>query len=182
MLISHGFKSNETLRLQPPVPTGLQRAPEKGSGGKWVGNQYVQEFLDFDVMLKCAYFPSFLSENTAVNVAPYVYHHDPRYFSPLTDKFWPDRWLQDFERSEKSSAIGPVIHNVAAFIPFSAGHAMCGGKSLAYAEMRMVVALLIQRFDMCFADGYDPNRWENEIQDVFVSKLGELPVVLTKRV
>ena len=32
---------NEALRLQPAVPTMLQRAPEKGSGGKWLGSRFV---------------------------------------------------------------------------------------------------------------------------------------------
>ena len=32
---------NETLRLQPPVPSSLQRAPAIGSGGKALGpNMY----------------------------------------------------------------------------------------------------------------------------------------------
>ena len=47
--------------------------------------------------------------------------------------------------------------------------------------MRVVIALLMQRFDMGFASGYDPGRWEREIQDVFVVKLGELPVTLRLR-
>ena len=48
-------------------------------------------------------------------------------------------------------------------------------------EMRMVVALLMQRFEMRFALGYDPKRWEEEIEDFFVVKNGKLPVVLTPR-
>lgn len=176
------FSRNEALRLQPALATNMQRAPEKGSGGKWVGEQYVWEHSAILFRLKRAYLLSFLSENTAVNTPPYVYHHDKRYFYPLTDTFWPDRWLQDSKKSEKSRADGSFIHNVAAFIPFSAGFANCVGKTLALAELRMVVALLVQRFDMSFAEGYDPRRWESEIQDLFGSKLGELPVVLKLRV
>lgn len=42
LLIPCAYTSNDTLQMQLPVPTGLQRAPEpeKGSSGKWVGNQY----------------------------------------------------------------------------------------------------------------------------------------------
>lgn len=29
------------MRMHPPVPSGIQRAPEKGSGGHWIGSQYV---------------------------------------------------------------------------------------------------------------------------------------------
>ncbi|EJD04675.1 uncharacterized protein FOMMEDRAFT_153745 [Fomitiporia mediterranea MF3/22] len=36
----------------------------------------------------------------------------------------------------------------AAFIPFSYSPANCAGRALAMAELRMVVALLVQCFDM----------------------------------
>lgn len=45
----------------------------------------------------------------------------------------------------------------------------------------MVVALLVQRFDMKFVDGYNPGGWEKAIKDWLVVKLGELPVILTPR-
>ncbi|GAW10037.1 cytochrome p450 [Lentinula edodes] len=59
---------NETLRLQPPVPSGLQRAPAVGSKGKLVGSHYIKE-------------------GTSVLVSPYVLHRDPRYFFPHPDKY-----------------------------------------------------------------------------------------------
>lgn len=37
--------SNEAMRLQPAVMTWIHRAPEKGSGGKWVGSQYAHDLL-----------------------------------------------------------------------------------------------------------------------------------------
>lgn len=130
---------------------------------------------------------SFLNENTSVNIPPYVLHRDPRYFSPLTDTFWPDRWLHNSNIQEHPSekvaarANGPIITNHLAFIPFSAGHANCAGKNLALAEMRMVLALLMQKFEMRFADGYDPRAWERDMVDLFVIKPSELPVVLKLR-
>ena len=48
-------------------------------------------------------------------------------------------------------------------------------------EMRMVVALLMQRFDMRFADDYNPSRWEEDLRDVFIFETGELPVILSCR-
>lgn len=38
--ISLLYARNETLRLQPPIPTSLQRAPALGSGGKTLGDMY----------------------------------------------------------------------------------------------------------------------------------------------
>lgn len=61
------------------------------------------------------------------------------------------------------------------------GHAICAGKNLALAEMRLVIALLMQKFDLNFAKGYDPRRWEAEMVDLFVMKPSELPVALKLR-
>ncbi|EJD00159.1 high nitrogen upregulated cytochrome P450 monooxygenase 2 [Fomitiporia mediterranea MF3/22] len=158
---------NETMRLQPPVGSYLQRAPEVGSGGKWVGDR-------------------FITEGTSVVVPPYALFRNPAYFSPAPETFWPDRWLQPNTvkhlKSSSRSESGEVHTNMAAFIPFSYGPANCAGRALALAEMRMVVALLMQRFDIQFAPEYDPCRWEEELEDHFVMANGGLPVVLTPRI
>ncbi|KAL5476669.1 hypothetical protein ACEPAI_2855 [Sanghuangporus weigelae] len=152
---------NETLRIQPAVPTAIQRAPERGTGGKWVGKDYIPE-------------------GTAVNIPPYVLHHNPKYFSPAPDSFMPERWLQN-SSSEKMLGNEKVMHYYPAFIPFSTGHANCAGKNLAIAEMRVVTALLMQKFNIRLAPGYDPARWTREMIDLFVMKPSELPVIITLR-
>ena len=48
-------------------------------------------------------------------------------------------------------------------------------------EMRVVVALLVQKFDMRLADGYDPLTWEKNLKDVFVFATGKLPVKIASR-
>ncbi|KAF9269320.1 high nitrogen upregulated cytochrome P450 monooxygenase 2 [Marasmius fiardii PR-910] len=144
---------NESLRMQPPVPTGLQRAPEPESGGKMVGS-------------------IFISEATAVYMPPYAIHRDPRYFSPNPDVFWPDRWL---------STTKDVTLNQAAFIPYSTGPMNCVGKALAQVELRAVIATLVQRFDMDLEKGWDRSRWERELEDWFVMKKGVLPVRIRLR-
>lgn len=136
-----------------------------------------------------------------MNVPPYVLFRNPAYFSPNPDKFWPERWLHTSaskrtpaqalaeaaahqnEISEKRSTgdSAEVVTNAAAFLPFSYGPANCAGRNLAMVEMRMVVALLMQRFEMRFADGYDPSQWDEDIQDMLIMKNGKLPVVLTPR-
>lgn len=128
-------------------------------------------------------FSSFLSEGTAINVPPYVLHHDERNFSPRPDDFWPDRWLGSQTTSEikEHSISEPIITNTTAYLPFSAGNANCVGKGLALADMRVVVAIIVQRFDMRFADGYDPRKFEAEIHDQIVVKLGEVPILLSRR-
>ncbi|KAI5116694.1 hypothetical protein M0805_002856 [Coniferiporia weirii] len=148
---------NETLRIQPAVQT-LQRAPAPGSGGKWIGKH-------------------FIPEGTSVTIQPLTLHRSICYFPPNPDTFWPGRWLQD----PKDASTKGICVAAASFIPFSTGPAGCVGKSLALAEMRAVVALLVQRFEMRLARGYDPRRWEEELEDMFVFKVGELPVVLESR-
>ncbi|KAH8112949.1 high nitrogen upregulated cytochrome P450 monooxygenase 2 [Phellopilus nigrolimitatus] len=142
---------NETLRLQPAVATYLQRAPEAGSGGKWVGDR-------------------FIPEGTAVVIPPYALHRDSRYFRPLPDTFLPERWLRSSAPRDPK-----VITDTAAFIPFSYDPANCAGRSLALTELRMVVALIIQRYEIRFAD-------ETKLEDWFTMKNGKLPVVLTSKI
>jgi cytochrome P450 len=73
------------------------------------------------------------------------------------------------------------IHNTAAFIPFSSGPTNCAGKNLAYLEMRMAVAMIVQKFDATFEEGYNPETWYTDMLDYFVTMKGVLPTVLTPR-
>ncbi|KAJ7692153.1 cytochrome P450 [Mycena rosella] len=84
-------------------------------------------------------------------------HHDARYFYPDPERFMPERWLAD----EDDAAF---VLNQEAFIPFSTGPANCAGRSLAMLELRMVVAYVMQAFELRFADGYDKNRWEVDLK------------------
>ena len=139
------------------------------------------------------FFCSFIPEGTSVVVPPYVVMRSSEYFSPDPEKFWPERWLKlkpekrdstnktDYDILESHSEGSSITTNTSAFIPFSYGPANCAGKLLAIVEMRMVVALLMQRFEIRFADGYDPLQWEIELKDYFVTSNGSLPVVLTPR-
>ncbi|KAL5532645.1 hypothetical protein ACEPAF_4419 [Sanghuangporus sanghuang] len=141
------------LRLQPPLPTSLQWCPLEGSGGKWVAGR-------------------FIPESTAVYIPAYVLYRDPRYFSPSPDSFIPERWLDNEAKDQEYSM------NALAYIPFSFGPANCAGKNLALLETHMVIAMIVQRFDMGFAAGHDPRQWEEELKDYLVIKVGELPVIL----
>ncbi|KAH8115859.1 high nitrogen upregulated cytochrome P450 monooxygenase 2 [Phellopilus nigrolimitatus] len=176
---------NETLRLQPAVATYLQRAPEAGSGGKWVGDRFEIRQLRAPILFIDIYdIHRFIPEGTAVVIPPYALHRDSRYFRPSPNTFWPERWLRSSatRNLQKNSGDPKVITDMAAFIPFSYGPANCAGRSLALTELRMVVALIIQRYEIRFADGYDPHEWETKLEDCFTMKNGKLPVVLTSRI
>ena len=141
-------------------------------------------------------YPSFIGEGTSVIIPPYVLFRNPAYFSPAPDTFWPDRWLHHnavkrvprsaISDGEDSKTLphesdSEVITNTAAFIPFSYGPANCAGRALALVEMRMIVALLMQHFDLQFAEDYDPREWEEHLEDHFALSNGPLMVKLTPR-
>ncbi|KAH8830807.1 cytochrome P450 [Flagelloscypha sp. PMI_526] len=117
---------NETLRLFPSVPIQLSRTPVPGSPMTIAGR--------------------YVPEGTTVYVSPMLLGRDPRYFSPYTDTFWPERWLN---RSSDLSS----VHKTQAFFPFATGATGCVGKQLAYRVMRLVVAQLIQNFDFSLVEG-----------------------------
>ncbi|KAJ7614590.1 high nitrogen upregulated cytochrome P450 monooxygenase 2 [Mycena polygramma] len=149
---------NETMRLQPPLPTGLQRAPVAGSGGKLVGS-------------------IFIPEGAAVYIPPYAVHRDPRYFSPDPDRFWPERWLE----SENRNSLEPVQTDRSAFIPYSIGPMNCAGKAMAQLELQFVVATLVQELEMKLDPGWDRAQWEQSLEDFFIFKKGVLPVIIRQR-
>ncbi|KLO12993.1 high nitrogen upregulated cytochrome P450 monooxygenase 2 [Schizopora paradoxa] len=149
---------NEVLRLQPPLPIALQRAVLPNTGGR----QVVSDFIP---------------EGTAINLPPYVIHRDPRYFSPSPNSFIPERWLGQDNKFHDSK----YYTDSNAFIPFAGGFANCVGKNVAIRNIRMVVTILMQRFDMRIAEGYNPKRWEEEMEEYFVLKIGKLPVVVSAK-
>ncbi|KAH9983064.1 high nitrogen upregulated cytochrome P450 monooxygenase 2 [Russula compacta] len=131
---------NESLRLQPPVPSGSQRSVNKGKGPKVLGKLIIPE-------------------QTQVTLHTYSIHRDSRYFH-TPDAFLPERWLINGAPAGE--------HNTAAFMPFSYGPAICAGKNLALMEMRMVLCWLLGRFRFSKAPGVDYAEWEKGIQDWFV--------------
>lgn len=104
-------------------------------------------------------------------------HHDSRNFSH-PDTFWPDRWLIADGKQVHSEKI---THNPGAFMPFSTGPLNCVGKNLAMLEMRTLICHTMQKLDLRFQDGWDPQQWIDELEDRFVTKTGELPVIVRRR-
>lgn len=115
----------------------------------------------------------FVPEGTGVYLPPYVIHRDERYFYPNPNAFWPERWLSGDPNTKT---------NQAAYIPYSVGPMNCAGKLLAQLELRVVLATLVQRFDMELKPQWNPLEWETNLQDFFVSTKGTLPVIIKPRV
>lgn len=168
----------------PPVLSGSQRVVERGAGAATLGSQFVH-LSNTSSNLDIYNAPSVIPEGTAVFSHIYSLHRDPRYFSPLPEVFWPDRWLSEGERtspfSQNYKGSINVVLDRTAFTPFSFGPSICVGKNLALQEIRMLVCLTLQTYDMRLAEGYDRQRWERELEDRLISHTGELPVVITAR-
>lgn len=159
---------NEAMRLVPPVPEGTHRMVREPSQARTIASHYVPP-------------------GTQVFIPQYTLFRDKRYFSPLPDSFVPERWLPEDERARLEPNIfanttEPFILNRAAFIPFSYGPANCVGKKLAWMEMRMLVCAVLRRFDLSFADGWDPQEWEDGLRGYFVVVKGKMPVVVRERI
>jgi cytochrome P450 len=130
---------------------------------------------------------SFLAIGTSISIPPHSLQRDPRYFYPYETSFWPDRWLDPKDRKVFGDATkqfvddDQVIHNTAAFIPFSTGPRICPGKNIAMIEMRIVAACIVRNFDLEEVEGFDIDGWEKTLEDVFILKKYPLPVVLVER-
>lgn len=126
-----------------------------------------------------------LPEGTAASVPFCLVHKDHRNFLPCPELFLPERWLSQEKRERLEPNFFndrvPYILNQSAFLAFSYGPANCVGRQLAYVEMRMAICLLLDRFMLKFAPGYNPSRYEDEFRDYYIVVKGSLPVLLTLR-
>lgn len=133
---------DEALRLSPPVSGVLWREQSPDSKEPLIVDGHV------------------IPRGTRVGVSPYCIHHNPEYFTEPF-KFEPERWLPD----ENGDLSGRATKS--AFMPFSAGGRSCAGKALAYLEISLVIAKTMWYFDFEFAEGYDQDKDEFILRDIF---------------
>ncbi|KAF2228523.1 putative cytochrome P450 [Viridothelium virens] len=140
---------NETLRLHPPVGTGLQRTtPPEGLD---IGDTYIPG-------------------NTTVSCPQYVIGRSEAIYKNARD-FIPERWY------ESSS----LVKEKGAYAPFSAGPYNCIGRPLALLNLRTTVAKLLNRYDVCFADGEDGTALERDMKTHFTAAAGALYLRFAER-
>ena len=108
----------EALRIMPPVATALVRLVPEGPG-EVVGGHFVPG-------------------GTKVGIPSWAACHSPLNFRD-PDSFIPERWLGDARFAEDRRE---------ASQPFSIGPRGCIGRTLAYAEMRLVLARVLFEFDL----------------------------------
>ncbi|PWN36340.1 cytochrome P450, partial [Meira miltonrushii] len=141
---------NETMRLFPPVASGVQRVtPNKGQFGA------KSDQTEIKLRNKKSLF---LPPGTVVSIPTSLIQRDPRNFSPHPNNFRPERWISP-EREE--------AFEKNAFVPFGYGPSGCVGKSLAYMEMRLFLAQFVMQFDIRLAENFDQNAFLDGIKDTF---------------
>ena len=126
----------EALRLCPTIPDGMRRQIPKG--GASVAGQL-------------------LPEGIIVSIPQWATYQSPSNFYKPTS-FIPERWLAD--SLEESSLYQSDQKD--AFNPFSLGPHNCPGRSLAYLEMRLILAKMVWHFDLAVPQGMDLGKWEEQ--------------------
>ncbi|MBO0931228.1 cytochrome P450 [Fibrella aquatilis] len=86
--------------------------------------------------------PFRIPKGDTVVVSPYLLHHDPTNW-PDPDRFDPDRFAPGADAGRPAYA----------YLPFGGGPRLCIGNQFALMEMQILLALLVQSFDIQLIDG-----------------------------
>ena len=109
---------NESLRIHPPLPAGVNRRVPKD------GAVVMDRFVPAGTNLQVPHWAA--------------YHSRTNFKHPWA--FIPERWLEGDNTFADD--------NKDVFQPFSFGPRACIGRSLAYMEMRIILARLVWNFDL----------------------------------
>jgi len=131
---------NEKLGGNIPTPEQVEDLPYlEGAiketmrlfpAGTWTGRLAMQDFeLDSHSLPK----------GTWIVMSPYVTHRIPELF-PEPYQFLPERWL----------SIHPSAYE---FMPFSAGPRYCIGASLGMMQLKIALAIILQRYTLTLKPG-----------------------------
>ncbi|KAI9685604.1 MAG: hypothetical protein M1822_004462 [Bathelium mastoideum] len=86
--------------------------------------------------------------------------------------FIPERWTTDTH----------LVLDERGHLPFGQSRHQCLGRRIAYVEMRMVIAMLLQEFEVRPAPDQDPTLLERETHDEFAANPGPFDAVFSRRI
>lgn len=110
---------NESLRIHPPLPAGINRVAP--AGGATIDGRFVAQ----GTVLQVPNWPAFHLEANFTDPWDFV---PERFLEPRPARYAHDNW--------------------AVFQPFSYGNRNCIGKSLAYMEVQVTLCRMLLAFDM----------------------------------
>ena len=137
---------DEALRLYPPFSGGLKR--KAVNGGEIVSGFAVPKGVG-SISSQCSSAP-LTSAHTQTVVSVYqvaAYSASSNFSHP--EQFVPERWLATNDPEYPDWATSDQIE---VFEPFSTGPRNCIGKNLAYAEMKLLLARFLWRFNFTVLD------------------------------
>ncbi|EED20399.1 cytochrome P450, putative [Talaromyces stipitatus ATCC 10500] len=131
------FSPAEALKdNQLPCLMALWREVLRFYGGPHTSGRHVQEDTVFTGKR--------LRRGASLLVATSTLQRDKAVWGADADEFVPNRFLRS-----------PYLAKVANYRPFGGGISHCSGQHLAFVEMAMVVACLLDRFDMQIVPGVE---------------------------
>lgn len=147
----------ETMRVCPTVPDGMRRqVPPHGA-------------------IVCG---EALPGGTVVSFAPLAAYTNDNVFERALD-FIPERWLA-VPVAPKGKCAQDFKDKKDAFEPFSYGPRGCIGRTLAWMEMRIMVARLVWSFDISRPQGASGTDWKRQ-QVYWIWEKDPLPLTLIPR-
>ncbi|CEL04917.1 hypothetical protein ASPCAL06041 [Aspergillus calidoustus] len=111
----------------------------------------------------------YIPEGTNVSIHQWALYRREDYFAD-PNTYHPDRFMGNVKFTNDRRE---------AFQPFHFGPRNCIGRNLAYSEMRLILALIIFKFDMTLAD--ESVNWMNQ-KNFLMWQKGPLKVYITPRV
>lgn len=121
----------------------------------------------------CEISGKFIPEGTRVSVHPWSVLRDPTNFH-APSQFIPERWIQTTSEGQRGDKLERSL-------PFSYGPRGCLGRNLAYLEMRMVLAKLFWKYDLCWFNSEDVD-WERDTRGYTLWEKPELRCTFRERV
>ncbi|KAF6528509.1 hypothetical protein HZS61_008811 [Fusarium oxysporum f. sp. conglutinans] len=122
--------------LEACIKENLRLHPIASEMGRRTGNQWIN-LMGYD-----------LPPRTVVSASYRDLHRNEDYW-PDALSFIPERWLPDSQRGDYPAA------DTTAYFPFSAGRHSCIGINFAWAEMRMIAANILSRYDVIEVPGQE---------------------------
>lgn len=116
----------EVMRKHPPVPQGTLRESPNHT-------------IDISGHI--------IPPKTILSCPIWTLQHDDRCFKE-SHQFIPERWLD----SDHAESRADLVVDKRGFVPFSVGPMNCAGKYFAYMEIKVLIAKILQRFEISFPE------------------------------